>query len=111
MHDAIDAMRTAFGRDREIPQRRLLGASMFMPGRVGSTSGIKVVSTTPGNPVGIVVVFDPETIQDHATFEKPQQYATGVVHVFVNGEQVLRDGEHTGATPGRVVHGPGRNHP
>jgi N-acyl-D-amino-acid deacylase len=54
-----------------------------------------------------VVVFDPDSIQDHATFEKPQQYATGVVHVFVNGVQVLRNGEHTGATPGRIVRGPG----
>ena len=54
-----------------------------------------------------VVVFDPETIQDHATFVEPHQYATGMVHVFVNGEQVLQDGEHTGATPGRVVRGPG----
>lgn len=54
-----------------------------------------------------VVVFDPETIQDHATFEKPHQLATGVLHVWVNGEQVLKDGEHTGATPGRVVRGPG----
>ncbi len=55
-----------------------------------------------------VVVFDPETIQDHATFVEPHQYATGMLHVFVNGEQVLKDGEHTGATPGRAVHGPGR---
>jgi N-acyl-D-amino-acid deacylase len=54
-----------------------------------------------------VVVFDPATIQDHATFAEPHQYATGVAHVFVNGVQVLRDGEHTGATPGRVVRGPG----
>jgi len=54
-----------------------------------------------------VVVFDPETIQDHATFEKPHQYSTGVHHVFVNGGHVLKDGEHTGATPGRVVRGPG----
>jgi N-acyl-D-amino-acid deacylase len=54
-----------------------------------------------------IVVFDPATIQDHATFEKPHQYATGVRHVFVNGVQVLRDGEHTGATPGRAVRGPG----
>jgi len=54
-----------------------------------------------------VVVFDPDTIQDHATFAEPHQYATGMVHVFVNGEQVLKDGEHTGATPGRVVRGPG----
>jgi N-acyl-D-amino-acid deacylase len=54
-----------------------------------------------------VVVFDPAGIQDHATFEKPHQYATGVKHVFVNGVQVLKDGEHTGAKPGRVVRGPG----
>lgn len=54
-----------------------------------------------------VVVFDPQNIQDHATFEEPHQLATGVKHVWVNGEQVLKDGEHTGATPGRVVRGPG----
>ena len=54
-----------------------------------------------------VVVFDPTTMQDHATFREPHQYATGVLHVFVNGTQVLNDGEHTGALPGRVVRGPG----
>jgi len=54
-----------------------------------------------------VVVFDPEKIADHATFDKPQQYATGVRDVFVNGTQVLRDGEHTGAKPGQFVRGPG----
>jgi N-acyl-D-amino-acid deacylase len=54
-----------------------------------------------------VVVFDPETIIDHATFAEPHQYSTGVLHVFVNGTQVLADGEHTGAMPGRVVRGPG----
>ncbi|MDQ3698916.1 MAG: D-aminoacylase [Gemmatimonadota bacterium] len=54
-----------------------------------------------------VVVFDAATIRDHATFEKPHQLSTGVTHVFVNGVQVLRAGEHTGATPGRVVRGPG----
>lgn len=54
-----------------------------------------------------VVVFDPAKIQDHATFEKPHQYATGMMHVFVNGVQVLKDGEHTGAKPGRFVKGPG----
>ena len=54
-----------------------------------------------------VVVFDPATVQDHATFIEPHQYATGVQHVFVNGIAVLRDGAHTGATPGRVVRGPG----
>jgi len=54
-----------------------------------------------------VVIFDPAKIQDHATFEKPHQYSTGVVHVFVNGTQVLKYGEHTGEKPGRVVRGPG----
>jgi N-acyl-D-amino-acid deacylase len=54
-----------------------------------------------------VVVFDPATIADRATFEKPHQYAVGVRHVFVNGVMVLRDGEHTGATPGRALRGPG----
>jgi N-acyl-D-amino-acid deacylase len=54
-----------------------------------------------------IVVFDPARIQDHATFDKPHQLATGVAHVFVNGTQVLKDGEHTGAKPGRVVRGPG----
>lgn len=54
-----------------------------------------------------LVVFDPATIQDHATFEKPHQYATGVEHVFVNGIQVIKNGEHTGAMPGRAVRGPG----
>jgi len=54
-----------------------------------------------------VVVFDANTIQDHATFQEPHQYATGMQHVFVNGKQVLKEGEHTGATPGRVVRGPG----
>jgi N-acyl-D-amino-acid deacylase len=54
-----------------------------------------------------VVAFDPATITDHATFDKPHQYATGMIHVFVNGVQVLASGEHTGARPGRVVRGPG----
>jgi N-acyl-D-amino-acid deacylase len=54
-----------------------------------------------------IVVFDPETIADHATFPEPHQYATGVEQVFINGVQVLQDGEHTGAMPGRVVRGPG----
>ena len=54
-----------------------------------------------------VLVFDPQKIQDHSTFEDPHQLSTGMSHVFVNGVQVLRDGEHTGALPGRVVRGPG----
>lgn len=55
-----------------------------------------------------VVIFDPKTIADRATFEKPHQYAVGVKHVFVNGVQVLKDGEHTGAKPGRALWGPGK---
>ncbi len=55
-----------------------------------------------------VVIFDPAQIADRATFEKPHQYAVGMRHVFVNGVQVLKDGDHTGAKPGRVVLGAGR---
>jgi len=54
-----------------------------------------------------IVVFNPATIQDHATFENPQVYATGVSHVIVNGTPVIVNGEHTGATPGMAVRGPG----
>lgn len=53
-----------------------------------------------------VVVFDPDRVQDHATYDEPHRYATGVTHVAVNGTLVLRDGEHTGALPGRFVRGP-----
>ncbi len=55
-----------------------------------------------------IVVFDPVNVKDHATYDDPQQYATGVLHVFVNGVQVLKNGEHTGAKPGRAVFGPGK---
>jgi N-acyl-D-amino-acid deacylase len=55
-----------------------------------------------------VVVFDPLAIADRATFEKPHQYAVGTKHVFVNGMQVLKDGEHTGAKPGRALYGPAK---
>jgi N-acyl-D-amino-acid deacylase len=58
-----------------------------------------------------LVVFDPATIADRATFENPRQYATGVRDVFVNGVAVLKNGQHTGATPGRVVRGPGYKAP
>ncbi|MBC7875494.1 MAG: D-aminoacylase [Ferruginibacter sp.] len=54
-----------------------------------------------------IVIFDPARIKDNATFEKPHQYAGGMIHVFVNGVYVLKDGEHTGAKPGRFVKGPG----
>jgi len=55
-----------------------------------------------------VVIFDPKTIGDRATFEKPHQYSVGMHHVFVNGQQVLKDGEHTNTKPGRALWGPGR---
>jgi N-acyl-D-amino-acid deacylase len=54
-----------------------------------------------------IVIFDPNTVQDHATYDKPHQYATGVSDVFVNGVQVLKNNEHTGASPGRFLKGPG----
>ncbi|HLO21682.1 MAG TPA: D-aminoacylase [Sphingomicrobium sp.] len=72
-----------------------------------SNIGIKRRGSLKPGYYGDVVVFDPATVQDHATFEKPDQLATGVEDVFINGVQVLKDGKHTGAKPGRVVRGPG----
>ena len=57
-----------------------------------------------------IVLFDPATIADRATFEQPHQFAVGMRHVFVNGTHVLKDGEHTGAKPGRALWGPGKKH-
>ena len=54
-----------------------------------------------------IVIFDPTKVKDNATFDKPHQYSDGMIHVFLNGVQVLKDGEHTGAKPGRFVKGPG----
>jgi len=99
---------------------RLLGKYVRDEKLISLEEAIRKLAALPAHNMGIdgrgelkegfyadVVVFDPETIQDHATFVEPHQYATGMLHVFVNGEQVLKDGEHTGATPGRVVRGPG----
>jgi N-acyl-D-amino-acid deacylase len=58
-----------------------------------------------------VVVFDPATIADRATYEQPKQLSVGVRQVFVNGVQVIRDGAHTGAKPGRALRGPGYQMP
>jgi ornithine cyclodeaminase len=60
MHRAIEAMRAAFTDDREVPPRVALAGSLFMPGRVGAHTGVKVVSTVPGHPSGLVAVFGPD---------------------------------------------------
>ena len=99
---------------------RLLGKYVREEGVIPLEDAIRKLTSLPTTNLGIaergmlaegyyadVVVFDPATIIDLATFEDPHQYSTGVVHIFVNGGQVLRDGEHTGETPGRVVRGPG----
>jgi N-acyl-D-amino-acid deacylase len=99
---------------------RLLGRYVRDEGLIPLEEAIRRLTSLPAENLGLrrrgalepgyhadVVVFDPATIIDHATFEDPHQYATGVRHVWVNGVQVLRDGEHTGALPGRVVRGPG----
>ncbi len=99
---------------------RLLGKYVRDEGVITLQEAVRRLTSFPAENLGIakrgalvpghyadVVVFDPETIQDHATFAEPHQLATGVLHVFINGVQVLDDGEHTGATPGRVVRGPG----
>jgi N-acyl-D-amino-acid deacylase len=99
---------------------RVLGKYSRDEGVVALEEAVRRMTSLPADNIGIrdrgrlaedyfadIVVFDPATVQDHATFEDPHHYATGVHHVFVNGQQVVADGEHTGATPGRVVRGPG----
>jgi N-acyl-D-amino-acid deacylase len=99
---------------------RLLGKYVRDEGVITLENAIRKLTTLPAENLKLtrrgalepgyfadVVVFDPATIMDHATFDAPHQYSTGVQHVFVNGVQVLSDGEHTGALPGRVVRGPG----
>lgn len=101
---------------------RFLGRYVRDEKQVSLTEGIRRLTGLPASNLRIdhrgllkpgyfadVVVFDPDRIQDHATFDVPHQYSTGVNHVFVNGVQVLKDGEHTGAKPGRFVRGPGWN--
>ena len=103
---------------------RLLGKYVREEGILSLSEAIRRLTSFPAETLRIqkrgrlkighyadVVVFDPTTIQDHATFADPHQLSTGMIHVFVNGDQVLADGKHTGATPGRVIHGPGRPSP
>jgi N-acyl-D-amino-acid deacylase len=99
---------------------RLLGKYVRDEGVIPMEEAIRKLTSFPAATLGVdrrgtlapgyfadVAIFDPGAIGDRATFEDPHQYSVGMVHVFVNGEQVLRDGEHTGAMPGRVVRGPG----
>ena len=85
LEDAVRKMSSAVALRLSIPDRGILREGMFAD----------------------VVVFDPDTVEDRATFEEPHQVSVGMTHVFVNGVQVLRNGEHTGATPGRALRGPG----
>ncbi len=100
---------------------RVLGKYVRDEKVIPLTEAVRRLSALPATNLGLdhrgfikegmfadVVVFDPATIGDRATFEIPHQYAVGVKHVFVNGVQVLKDGEHTGAKPGRALWGPGK---
>lgn len=99
---------------------RLLGKYVREEQRLTRSEAVRRLTSFPASNLGIkdrgslkpgffadVAIFDPLKIADRATFAQPQQYAVGMVHVLVNGVPVLRDGEHTGATPGRFVKGPG----
>ncbi len=101
---------------------RVLGHYVRDRGVVSLQEAVRKLAALPADNLGIaergrlvaghyadIAIFDAATVADHATYEDPHQYATGMVHVFVNGSHVLRDGEHTGALPGRVVRGPGWN--
>ncbi len=88
----------------------LADAIRRLSGFPASNLGIKDRGTLKSGNFADLAIFDPKTVGDTASYDKPQQYATGMRHVFVNGVQVLRDGEHTGAKPGRVVRGPGYQH-
>ena len=99
---------------------RLLGKYVREEKRVTMAEAVRRLTSFPASNLGLkdrgalkpgnfadIAIFDPAKIADRATFTRPQQYAVGMVHVLVNGVPVLRDGEHTGATPGRFVKGPG----
>ncbi|HEX2762647.1 MAG TPA: D-aminoacylase [Allosphingosinicella sp.] len=94
-----------FARDEKV--MTLQEAVRRLAGLPAANLGLKDRGTLKAGNFADLAIFDARTIRDNATFARPQQYATGMRHVFVNGIQVLRDGEHTGATPGRFVKGPG----
>lgn len=100
---------------------RLLGKYVRDEKVISLTEAVRRLTSLPATNLGLkdrgllkpgmfadVVIFDPETIADRATFEKPHQYSVGVRDVFVNGQHVLKNGQHTGAKPGRALWGPGR---
>ena len=100
---------------------RLLGKYVREEKLIPLSEAIRKLTSLPAQNLGLdrrgslkegffadVVVFDPNTIQDHATFEKPHQYSTGVNHVLVNGQLVLSEGQHTGVRSGRALWGPGK---
>ena len=100
---------------------RLLGRYVRIEKLLPLEEAIRKLTSLPATNLGLdrrgllkeghfadLVVFDPATIIDRATYEKPHQYAEGMKHVFVNGAQVLKDGEHSGAKPGRALWGPGK---
>lgn len=100
---------------------RLLGKYVREEKVISLTEAVRRLTGLPATNLGLdrrgflktglfadVVVFDPATIADRATFENPHQYSVGVKHVFVNGVQVVKEGEHTGAKPGRALWGPGK---
>lgn len=99
---------------------RVLGHYARDEGVLELSDAIRRMTSLPATNLGIrergqitpgyfadIAIFDAERIEDRATFEQPHNYAAGMVHVFVNGKQVLERGQHTGATPGQVVRGPG----
>ena len=99
---------------------RVIGKYVREEGVLSLAEAVRRMTSLPAGNIGIrnrgrlsagyyadVAVFDPDEVRDFATFENPHQYSTGVEQVFVNGVRVLKDGEHTSATPGRVVRGPG----
>jgi len=101
---------------------RLLGKYVREEQRTSLADAVRRLTSMPASHLGLkdrgslvagqyadVVIFDPATIADTATYEEPQQFAVGMHHVLINGEPVLRDGEMTGARPGRTVRGPGWN--
>jgi N-acyl-D-amino-acid deacylase len=112
--------------DKEVHPRaygnfaRLLGRYVREEKLLGLAEAVRRLTSLPADSLRIadrgrlrlgfhadLAIFDPEKIADRATYEKPHQYAVGMRHVFVNGVAVLKDGEHTGAKPGRFVRGPG----